>query len=317
MNLPKWGHELRKLEPPGPTSSYIVLVAVYYLLLFLLPASKTAMRTYHLTPMSYHVLLVVVELPLTATWLAAFYGYFKMRQYTTSIADTPEEAGFKRLTKGFQWLAWSLVLPTVLSLITNSIANNHPGFHPTAIILSNYLSLVFPLVAFTLMASGADHLLTRVQWGRRPTQNLKAILLLFAILSGVYCFLTFRHLDLSHPGSTDNPFYLPAWLLLFTIIIPYLYAWFVGLMAAYSLNTLATRSKGLLYRQSLSLIAAGVSLVIASSISSQYLLTAVPRTGHLSINAVLLFVYLFYIVIILGFALVCIGASRLKRIEDI
>jgi hypothetical protein len=308
---------MKKLERPGPVSSYIILVAIYFLLLFLLPANKVAMHTYHLTAAAYHILLVVIELPLAATWLGAFYGYFKLRQYTARIVDTPEGAGFKQLTLGFQWLAWSLVLPTIVSLISNGIANNHPGFHTTAIILTNYLSLIFPLIAFTFMASGADRLLTRVQWGRHATQDLRAVLLLFAVLSSVYCYLTFRYIDLSHPGSTNNLFYLPAWLLLCTIIIPYLYAWFVGLMAAYELNALATRAKGLLYRQSLSLIAAGVSLVIASSIGSQYLHNIVPRTGHLSLNFVLLIVYLFYVVIILGFALIGMGANRLKKIEDI
>jgi len=275
------------------------------------------MHSYHLSPTAYHVLLLIVELPVMATWLAAFYGYSKLRDYANSIANTPEEAGFKRLTLGIRWLAWSLILPTILSLISNSIANSHQSFHPTAIILTNYFNLFFPLVAFTLMASGVDSLLAYAKWKQSYTQNLKPLLLFFAALGGIYCYLTLRYINLGQPDSRNNTFYLPGWLLLFTIIIPYLYAWFVGLLAAYGLNTLATSAKGVLYRQSLSLLTAGVSLVIASSVGSQYLHIIVPRTGHLSLNVALLIVYVFYLVIILGFVLISLGASRLKRIEEI
>lgn len=308
---------MRKLERLGPMSSYIVLVAVYFLLVALLPANKTAMSTYHLTSSSYHILLFVVEVPLAAMWLAAFYGYFKLRQYVAAIARTAEEGGFNRLAMGFQWLAWSLVLPPLLSMVLNGIANTHPGFHPTAIIVSNYLSLIFPLIAFTLMSSGSDMLLTRGRWNRSVTRHLKPILLLFSLLAAVYCFLMFRSVDMSQPGASQNPYFLPTWLLLTTIVVPYLYTWFVGLITAYEIGTLAKHARGVLYRQGLGLLASGVALVIASSVGAQYLTTIMPRTGHLTLNTVLVIIYVFYVVIILGFILIGMGASRLKKIEDI
>lgn len=308
---------MKQLDKLSPVSSYVVLVVTYFALLFLLPASKVAMHNYHLSTTAYHVLLSVVELPLAVMWVAAFYGYTRLRQYANVIAKTPEGAGFLKLTRGFQWLALTLVIPPAISLIANGIANRYTGLHASALIISNYASMIFPLVAFTFMAGGAERLLAKGKWSRSVTYNLRTIYAVYAVLSATYCFMVFRHITSSSLANPDNAYYLPTWLLIGSIVIPYLYIWYTGLTAAYEINILAKNARGVLYRQGLALIARGVMLVIVSLVGSQLLQAIMPRTGHLALNVVLLLIYIVYIVITLGFVLIGLGANRLKRIEDI
>jgi len=291
-----------------PISNYIALTLFFFVLIGLLPANKLVMRSYNISAHEYHVLLFIVELPLAAIWFAAFFGYAKLRDYARSVAKTPEGTGFNRLAFGCQWLVWGLVLPSIVSLIINAIAaNNHPGLHETAVIGINYLNLVFPLIAFTLISQGAHQLIAQGRI-RLAVVDIKNIIPLFVVLGVLYCYLTFRHLDLHSLAASNNPYYLPVWILLLTITIPYLYAWCIGILAAYDISLFAKYTKGLLYRRALRLVAGGLILVIASLIGVQYLHIVTPRMGHLSLNSLLVTVYLVYVVN---------GASRLKKIEDI
>jgi hypothetical protein len=108
-----------------------------------------------------------------------------------------------------------------------------------------------------------------------------------------------------------------VWLLVLTIIIPYLYAWFIGLLAAFEITVVARQAKGILYRQALRLLAGGVSVVIAGLITIQYVRSVFPSGGKLSLGLVLLLIYLVYLIVAAGFVLITLGANRLKKIEEI
>jgi hypothetical protein len=300
----------------NPIYNFIGFTIVYFALIILLPVNQSVLKAYHLTAYEYHVLLFIVELPLIFVWFSAFYGYHKLKEYSALIHKTKEGAVFKQLTTGSHWLAWGFVLPSMCSLILSAIANRYHSFNDASLIFSNYFNLVFPVVAFSIIADGAHKLVAQ---GRIKSTfwSVRVLLLVFVTIGTLYCYLTFRYLDLKHLTSTNNPYYLPVWLLITTIIIPYLYTWIIGLSAAYQFGLFAGQVKGIIYRRSLQLAAAGVVLVIIASIGVQYLHSVIPRTGHLSLNYLLIATYLIYLVIIIGFVLICYGANHLKKIEDI
>ena len=300
-----------------PLFEYLILTAIFFLLVAILPANTSVMQDYGLSTHQYHILLFLVELPLAAVWFAAFFGYARLSQYAASVSNTAEGRGYEKLARGFKWLAFGLVIPSIVSLIVNAIADKHPNFHATAIITSNYLTVFFALVAFSII-SNASRTLNHYKKQPDGLVSNKSILLLFVTLAVAFCYLIFRHVAIAAGiTSSDNPYYLPIWLLMVTLVIPFLYAWFVGLLAAYDLGQLAKHSKGVLYKQAVHLLAGGVSIVIASLIAIQFLRSVIPRTGHVSLNLVLVTIYLIYIVNVIGFAMISVSASRLKRIEDI
>jgi hypothetical protein len=299
-----------------PIYNYLGLVLVLFGLVIFLPASKVVMARYHLSSHQYHILLLTTELPLIVMWFAAFYGYQKFREYAVSIINTREGTVYEGFAKGFYWLAWGLALPPLFGVIFNSIANKYQNFYEASIILENYFYLLFPVIAYSIMSRSAQKLFT-LNKARAPELSSRLLLLIFVMLATFYCYLTFRYLDLQHLSSTNNPYYIPGWLLILTMVIPYLYAWIVGFIGAYQFGVYSRQVKGIIYKRALENVATGIVLVIAGSIGYQYIHTVVPRTGRLSLNTLLLGTYGLYAFITLGFMIATHGVMRLKRIEDI
>ncbi len=294
-----------------------MMLAIFYVFLILvLPASTVATQDYNLSALEYRVILLALALPSLLIWLAAFIGYAKLRLYARSIRKTPEGIYFDQLAEGCTWLAWSLPVSTIVPTVLNAIANEHPGFHSIAIILSNYISLILPLIGFSVIAGASRGLLGNVR-AKLSLANARIIIIGFLVLGVVYCFLTFSRFDLTSLGSTDNPYFLPAWLMVITVIVPYLYAWFMGILAAYELTLFSKHVRGVLYRQAVGFVVGGLLAVILSSVALQYINSVEPRVGHLVFSYKLILVLLFRIIGGAGFILLALGANRLQKIEEV
>lgn len=301
---------------PSVLRRFALLAMLYSALILLLPVSEITLKVYSLTSAEYHLLLFTIALPSFLAWFAAFIGYARLYDYANSVGSTVEGASYKQLARGCTWLAWALPVPTILTLLLNSASYRYVQFHPTAIIISNFIALIMPLIAFVLIGNAAR---TLTATGTVPFSLAKArgVIALFAIGGLTYVYLTFTHFDLESINATDNPYFLPLWLMLLTIIIPYLYTWFTGLLAAFEVYLFSRNVRGVLYRQALQLLVAGIVTVVISSIALQYINSASPRTGYLALNYKLVVVSLFRIIAGLGFVLVAVGANKLKKIEEV
>jgi len=306
----------KKQSTIGLLRPVLLFIPLYILLIFLLPASKTVMRTYSLEPFQYHILLLLVTLPYMLVWISACLAYVRLRQYTKLLKKTPEGGDYWHITRGIMYLAYGLPIVAILSLLINSVGNHVSELKAASIIMVNYLSLLVPLVAYSTLRKGTHGLVERNKL-RFSLNDMRTIVIALVLIGVAYCYFTFRKLNLDSIGSADNPYYLPAWLMITTIIVPYLYAWFSGLLAAYELVLFGRQVQGVLYRQAVRWVASGVAGVVAGGVALQYLRTVVPRTGHLSINTAFLFAFTAYVILIVGFVLIIIGASKLKRIEEV
>jgi hypothetical protein len=293
-----------------------VFTLLYLVSIFWLPASHNTLQLYNLSSANYHVLLLIIALPLLIIWLGAFLSYSLLRAYARSVRRTAEGVHYDQLARGAAWLAWSLPISTLSSMWLNAIANKSPGFHPAAIIIANYINLVLPLVAFTLINDAARGLFNHAKLSYRLGSS-RALTLFFAVAGVLYCYLTFRHFDLSSLASSHNPYFLPVWLMVLTVTIPYLYTWFVGTMAAYEIMLFSRKVRGVFYRQALHLMAIGLITVIASFIAQQYLNSVVPRVGYLVLDYRLALILVLRVITGIGFAMIAMGAIRLKKIEEV
>ena len=294
----------------------ILTVAVYILLIIFLPPNKATLHAHHLSALEYRTLLFAVSIPSLVTWVAAFIGYTQLRQYVTIIHDSPDGPHFQTLARGFAWLAWSLPVSAIVYLLLSSSANKWPGLTATTVILRNYINLILPLIAFSIIGTASRGLVNRARLNF-SSASVRLIMLVFLAGGVLYCFLTFQQFDLSSLSSTDNPYYLPLWLMVLSVIIPYLYAWFIGLLAAYEIMLFSRHSEGVLYRQSLGMMVSGLMMIIISLVAIQFTSTVNPGIGHLIFGYHLALTLIFRIVGGVGFVLVAIGAGRLKKIEEI
>ena len=303
-----------------PTSRILeraaLLAAGYIVLIFLLPASKATMRAYHFSPLQYRTVLFAVALPSLLTWFAAFVGYNKLRQYAVILRKSPEGEYFNRLATGCAWLAWSLPIPALAYLILDAAADAWPRLHAATLIVGNYLNLLLPLIAFTIIGGASRGLVNQAKL-RFSITSVRTIILLFLTGGVVYCYLIFKRFDLTSLGSSHNAYFLPVWLAVVTVVVPYLYAWFAGLLAAYEINLFAQHTDGVLYRQALRLMVGGLTTIIVSSVALQYTNSVAPSIGHLVFDYRLVLITIFRIVGGFGFVLLAMGAARLKRIEEV
>jgi hypothetical protein len=200
--------------------------------------------------------------------------------------------------------------------VVSAIANVSPDFYKVSLAITNYSGLVFPLAAFIIIGSSSRLLVSRARVSISATDTL-SIILLFAVGGITYCFLLFRRFASSSLASSDNIFQLPFWLVILTIIVPYLYTWFVGLLAAWEINTYAKSLNGVLYRQPFRLLVGGLMVVIFSIIAFQYVSSLVFSSTSSWLGNGLVATQLLIIMRGIGFLCIGIGVARLKRIEEI
>jgi len=293
-----------------------LLVAAYVLLVFLLPASVATRHTYHLSALEYRSALLAVALPSLLTWVAAFLGYAKLRQYVTVVRKSPEGSYFDKLATGCAWLAWSLPVSSLFGLLANAAGEEWSAVHGAATITDNYLGVLLAVVAFSLIGAASRGLVNHAKL-KFSLAGVRGLMLSFLAAGVLYCYLVFRRLDLTSLGSTHNAYSLPIWLVVLSVIIPYLYAWFAGLLAAYEINLFSKHTNGVLYRQALQLLVGGLTAIILSFIALQYISTVVPSQGHLVLGYRLVIITLFRIIGGGGFLMLALGAQKLKRIEEV
>jgi hypothetical protein len=293
-----------------------LLAIAYVLLIFILPSSPDTRNAYHLSRLDYGIVDFAVNMPSIVVWFAAFAGSASLFKYAKVLDGTHEGEYFYHLAKGCNWLAWSLPLAALISLILSSISYKFPGFKGASIIISNYISLIFPLIAFTVISNASEKLVGNMKL-RLNTISGRILIALFLSISVVYCYLTFSRFYNPDQFGHHNPFYLPVWVMIATVIIPYLYAWSVGLTASYQITQYSKQVKGLLYRRSLQLLVSGLVTIIISLIALQYVNGIVPRVGHLVLNAKLIATIVFRLINGAGFILLTLGALKLKKIEDV
>jgi hypothetical protein len=279
-----------------------LLTVIYILVIFLMPDSQASLNSYKVSSIDYNAASLVVAVPSIIVWFVAFLGYTKLH--------------FDRLATGTAWLAWSLPLMSIFNRLSDGIAHRAISFHATSIILNNYFDMVLSLISFAIIGSAVHGIIMSNKRELKATKA-KMIMTIFILLGISYCFLTLKAFNLRSISSTYNPYYLPAWLMIISVIIPYMYAWFVGLLAAYQLTLSAKNTKGILYRRALFYIVGGLIAIILSAIAVQYLDGVIPSNGHFVLNYKSFAVIAIRVIGGLGFITLAIGANRLKKIEEV
>jgi hypothetical protein len=290
--------------------SYLVFLAVYSGFTLLPAPSPAILAQYHLSPLGLRIIDVTIIVLQAVIWYAGFYGYAKLRQYARPIRKERDGKHVATLTKGIFLMVMWLPVSTTISVVLNFIAAHHTGFVPAAAIIHNYLNLALPLLGVVFIGLGARGLSEIVK--QRPTYH--AISILAALL--IYIGLVYYRLvaTTEHRASV---YHMSIWLILLTLVAPYIYMWFMGLLATYEIYNYRLKVAGIVYRRSWWLLALGIGWLMVSSVGVQYLTTLSAWLMHLSIYWILAIVYSLLLVYSVGFVLIALGARRLQKIEEV
>jgi hypothetical protein len=212
---------------------------------------------------------------------------------------------------GIGFLAFWFPVTAVFNTYSNWLVEKHVHLVGPVAVTQNYLSLLVPLIGFILISIGARGLSELTK--QRPSMlGINIMVIVLALIGVIYVYLV-----TSTHNRLNTSYHLSTMYILLTLVVPYIYMWFIGILSFYEIFLYRAKIPGILYRQSWQLLASGVGSLIVISILIQYLTTVSERLNRLSLNWVLMVVYALLILIGVAYILVALGVRNLKKIEEV
>lgn len=285
-----------------------LLSAIIYAATFLLPRKIATLPL--LPPGQYRLLSLSVFIPTIAIWYAAFYGYAKLRRYSKLIAKSPDGKQVSKIATGLLIVAIGMPVNSISGGLVSNLVQHQPEFAALATIIRNYLILALPLLGFLFVSHGA-YGLGLLAKHRPRLRATHALALVYVVVSVLYCYVITTSRDL------QAVYHLPAWLVIFTIVAPYLYTWYIGVLAAYEIHLYSRNAPGTLYRRTWNMLALGIGAIIVMQMVTQYITTFTSQIQSLQLLRLYIIVYVLLASVSVGYLLVAIGAKRLQKIEEV
>ena len=301
--IPRWRHV---------RLSNIILLVAWLAYVFITVTTPMRRNPYHISHGTEILIQASIFILIGIIWYVALGGASAFKNYSSMVSDAKEAPGLNNIANGLLWAATYLVAVALAGSIVQYFATS--SFSDTLSILRDHLTALVVLVAFVYLYIGSQQLayVAKFDTWNRNTMIIVAIYMIFAIAF----VIAFTHASVPPPGSTRNSLsILPHRLLLFTLILPYLISWFLGILACVNISRYAKRVKGILYRRALVNLVRGIITVIAFGIILQLLTFSVRFLTGLSLNSILLIIYAIIILYGLGFWFIRSGAKMLARIE--
>jgi hypothetical protein len=289
---------------------YLLAVIIYSGFVLLPEPAPATLLQYHVSVTGLRLIYITIIVLLAGIWFAGLYGYQKLQTYARLIQGENDGKQVARLTRGVLILALWLPVTSVVGAILNYFAMRHLGFLPAATIINHYVGLLFPLFGLVFIGLGARGLNELVK--QRPgylTMNILAVVL-------IYIGLTYLRLVATTPARA-SVYHMSLWWVTITLVAPYVYMWYVGLLATYEIYRYRQVAPGTVYRKSWLFLSVGIGWLLLLSIGTQYLTTLTARLNRLSIYGVLAIVYALLLLLAVGFVLIAAGARKLQKIEEV
>lgn len=293
------------------TALYLGLAALYIAITFMTPVPVQTLHQYHVTELHFRILDMLVILPYLLIWGAAFYGYHRLTEYANLIKGNRDGRAMKQISRGLLFLTLWLPLSSVMSSLVKYVTIYHASLVTFSSQLNNYGTILLPFIGFLLIADGARDLSEIAK--QRPSKFAVNCIALLLIIIGV----SYTHLISTTHNPLTTTYHLSTDMVLATLAVPYIFMWLTGMLATYELYNYHRRVKGIIYSQSIALLAYGIGSLLITSMVIQYLTTLSSHLTILSINWILVIIYILLAIIAASFVLIAIGAKRLKKIEEV
>jgi hypothetical protein len=285
----------------------VMIVWVAYLVLSLKePLADTAQQL-GVSLMVVSVLRIAVAVPFLATWMLAAVGWANLRRYAGSQERSAEAAGFKWITRGLLVLLAGFMASTLMESVT-ALLRFHAQIAAIARI-NQYTSVVFPLIGFLLIFIGTGRLIKSANIKSHTLGSLWYGILPPLLFGLFYLVLIFIHPRQAPIAGLAPSSYLPASLIIITVVIPVVAGWGLGLLSALRIegytHYVSEKNKPIM-----ATFYSGLLAVLAGSIVGQAL-ASLGRDRLLGLGLVLLLglIYLYLAILSLGYWLIA-ASSR-------
>src|SRR5690606_37087874 len=146
-----------------------------------------------------------------------------------------------------------------------------------------------------------------------PDLHTKLFMLGFILLASAYAALM-----MTMPFSDESirsVYFLPSWLIVATIIAPYLFTWYNGTAAADLLIRYRNKVRGIIYKSAFGRLALGFIVITITAIIIRFIVTLNEQLTQLNISPLLMIIYALVVLYGIGYGLVASGAKRLTKLE--
>jgi hypothetical protein len=297
----------------------LVFVAwAIYIFLTLIAQPTQQSQQLNLSEATVIILRISFLVPYMLTWLIAMLGWYYFRKFARDAKrkKIPSHIGFRYIARGIGLLVFDLILIPLIGSARNTFASNE-AMAVATILLSNYLHILIPLVAFVFMYIGSRKL---AQTGRYAvglrSRILPSILatLLFATLFTIAIFSNTSRQVGAGEGQFAS-YYVSDPMIVLTIIVPIAVTWFLGLETALNTERYVHSLRQPRWRSAIIHFFHGLLAVVCSLIILQAL-AAFGNQQLLQVNLALLLsvLYLFLIVQAVGYQYVKNGAKQLRSL---
>lgn len=289
---------------------YAGLVLLYALTSIFSPFDTETINRLGTDESTIRLLIITIIIPISLIWMLAFYGYSRINSYAESLKNHTDGHGFKLIAQGLLLLAVGLLLGGVTDSLLNIFLDDYREHESTIGVIKNYISVIFSLLTFTFIGRGASMLIGLLKI-KNTEFNQHCWVTVGAFLSSLFTFLV-----LIRPEDGHKVYYVPDIIILITIVLPFSYAWYRGLLAAYHLAIYERRVKGSLYKKALWRLHTGIVAIVIASIMLQFLIAVSASLTYLNLTPLLLIIYVLVLVIGSGYLLIASGARNLQKIEE-
>ncbi len=298
---------------------FVLLAWVSYLVITV--AAPKTNNSVHLSKFIIVSLSATLFIPYLLTWLIALLGLYHFGQFHRVVRrkQLANSIAFGLIKWGLVFLIIDLISSPFFSAFRNLWqANHHVVVELT--IISNYVHIIFTLVAFSFLFQGtrllarSSHYATGIR--SRPLPAIIATLL-FTVLFSIAVFSNPTRQTSLQSGQFAT-YYLPDILILVTIIIPLAITWFLGLQAALNTEQYAHSLTHPMWRLAIVRFFHGLLAVLSSAIILQgIVMLGSQQLQNINLILILLLVYLFIFIQAIGYLLIKASAKQLRRLAEV
>lgn len=296
---------------------FVILFGCAVLYIAMTMLSPNNPNTYNLSSVKLNLLKLTVIIPVLLIWLAAFSGATGFRTYAASIRKSQDGRALAEISKGLLILAFGIVVTTLTGTLRQTMADH--GHAMLFSIANNYIVLIIALLAFYSIFQGSQKL--QAIKGSEESSKLTTTIIAVGILlfSSVYSYAVLHNPYRNH--TTDprihNSYFLPDWLIILTIILPYILSWIWGVLAAVNVWSYKSRVKAPIYSAALVNLVRGIVGLTFFSIFLQFVTAAAASVEKLTLGKILVLVYVILIFYAVSYLFIASGAKKLSRIEEV
>lgn len=299
------------------TQHYWILIVGIIAYSYLTLTAPITNNKYNLSLFQTRLLQLSLVIPIFVILWAALYGAVRFKAYSLKIKDSPDGQSLNLVSNGLLMLAYGLIIQSVLGTLKQKFLLN--GGLENFTVLTNYLAIIFPLIAFSLMLVGSARLVQISKHLHTEYIRVSVFVIGIASMASIYTYgvLHNPYRNMTPDPNTYQSYYLSDGKILLSLIIPSIVVWAFGVMTVLSLQAYSKNTKGFIYKESLRKLVQGLSIVVSLSISINLLSTIGPSLVNLRLGALLGFIYVLLAVYAIGYIIIAKGAQKLSKIEDV